>query len=392
MHFRPDAYIGGGSCFGGQFLLPSSHMLIEDCMFDGYSTNLVFQGYGGRHSDIRLRRSVIVDAYTDHALTSEHPQGLYVFGVDGLLIEENVFDHNGWNEGVPGAGADMYSHNLYIDNGSTGVVVQGNLIANASSHGLQLRCGGSVVNNLFVRNSISLLVGGGNNPEPGGVSADVRGNVIVDGKNIDNLNPRGWALVLSNISSGSVAYNVVANNMLGTQPEILVLDADAMGDNGPTAGIRDTSIVNNIFYNWGGGILVEGNPSQFSNLDFSGNDLQNAILAWPLIEHVVASTTGIVHSGGNRFFNQVMPSNSWTEIENVAHSLDYWKSQVGDTTSATDRVIYSEPSRSVAAYSATLGGPASLAAFLSEARSQSFMHWRPNYTATRVNRYIRRGF
>ena len=67
--------------------------------------------------------------------SAAHPQGLYAYAVDGLLIEENVFDHNGWNEAVPGAGADIYSHNLYIDNDNTGVVVRGNIIANGPRTG-----------------------------------------------------------------------------------------------------------------------------------------------------------------------------------------------------------------------------------------------------------------
>jgi len=391
LHLLPDGYTGGGDCVGAQFFQPGSNLLIEDCKIEGYSTDLVFQGYGGRHTDFRLRRSVIVDAYNDHS-TGEHSQGLYVYGVDGLLIEENVFDHNGWSETVPGANADIYSHNLYIDNGNTGIVVRGNLIANGSSHGLQLRCGGSVVNNLFVRNSISLLVGGGNNPEAGGVRAEVFGNVILDGKNIDAANPRGWGMVFSNLSSGRVAYNVVANNELGAQPAAMILDGDEVGDNGLGVGVHDTAIVGNIFYNWGGGILVEGTPSQITNLRFLRNDIQNATLPAPLLEHFAAGTTAAIHSRRNRFFNQVVPTNAWTEIEHVPRSLDYWMAQVGDTTSVVERVTYDEPERSLESYNVLIGGPYSYEAFLAEARRQSSTHWRLVYMASQANRYIRAGF
>ena len=391
LHFQASSYTGGGDCFGAQMLQPGAHLLIEDCKFEGYGTNLVLQGFGGRLSDVSIRRSVVVDAYIVHAMTGAHAEGLYAYGVDGLLIEENVFDHNGWSETVPGAGADMFSHNIYIDNGNTGVRVRGNLIANGSSHGLQLRCGGSVVNNLFVRNSIALLVGGGNNPEPGGVSADVRGNVILDGKNIDASNPRGWGIVISNISSGSVSFNVVANNELGTQPTVLVLDGDDVGDTGPGVGVHDLSILGNIFYHWGGGMYVEGSTAQITNVEFSRNDLQNA-QPWPLISHNVAATTGAIRAGENRFYNQVSPSNSWTEIANIPHTIDYWKAQVGDTSSVTERAIYAEPDRSLASYNGLQGGSPDLPAFLAESRLQSFTHWRPGYLASSANRYIRRGF
>jgi hypothetical protein len=85
LHFCADEYSGGGDSIGAQMLQPGSHLLIEDCEFECYGTNLVFQGVGGRHTDFRLRRSVIVDAYSVHAIGG-HSQGLYSYAVDGLLI------------------------------------------------------------------------------------------------------------------------------------------------------------------------------------------------------------------------------------------------------------------------------------------------------------------
>ncbi len=391
VHFRADGYAGGGDCVGAQMLQPGSHFLIEDCEFEGYSSNLVFQGYGGHHTDFRLRRSVIVDAYAIHSIGG-HSQGLYVYAVDGLLIEENLFDHNGWNEHVPGAGADMFSHDLYIDNGNSAVIVRGNIIANASSHGMQLRCGGSAVNNLFVRDSIALNVGGGNNPEAGGVQADVRGNVILDGKDIDAANPRGWALWLANIQSGHVAYNVVANNSLGTLPNAVTIDGAYAGDYGPTLGVHNLTIDKNVFYDWGGSLLAEGDSSQITQLTFAGNDEQNT--SWPtsLLECPVGSSTAAFQSSSNRFFCQLVPTSDWTEINSVPHPIDYWLSLVGDSTSVVQQVSYPDPTRSPASYNATLGGAFGLDAFLAEARKQSFTYWRPAYMAAQVNRYIRRGF
>jgi hypothetical protein len=391
VHFHADGYSGAGDCIGAQLLQPGSHCLIEDCEFEGYSGNIVFQGYGGRHSDFRLRRSVVVDAYAIHSLGG-HSQGLYAYAVDGLLIEENVFDHNGWNESVPGAGADIFSHNLYIDNGNTGVVVRGNIIANASSHGMQLRPGGAVVNNLFVRNSISLSVGGGNNPDPGGVTADVRGNVILDGKDIDAANPRGWGMWFANIASGHVAQNVIANNTLGTQPSVITLDGQHVGDTSSSIGVHNLVIEKNIFCNWGGSILVKGNSAQITNVELLDNDVQSTTWPGTLLEYPVASSVSAFHSSGNRFYCQLSPLATWTNIGFVAHTIDYWLSQVGDGTSAAQQVSYADPARSAATYNATLGGVSSLAAFLSDVRQQSSTHWRPELMAVRANRYLRRGF
>lgn len=391
LHFTADGYDGSGDCVGAQLLQPGSHVLIEDCKFEGYGINLVFQGLDDRHSDFKLRRSVIVDAYAIHDIGG-HSQGLYANAVDGLLIEENVFDHNGWNENVPGAGADIYSHDLYIDNDNTSVEVHGNIIANASSHGMQLRSGGTVINNLFARNSIALSVGGGNNPAPTGVTATVRGNVILDGKDIDAGEPRGWGMWFGNIASGLVSLNVIANNTLGTQPKMIALDGEFEGDSGPTIGVHDLKLNKNILFNWGGGVLVKGSSSQITGIELVDNDLQETIWPSALLEHPTGSSTASVHSSDNQFFAALAPFTAWTEVELVPHPLDYWFSLVGDGTSVIEQVAYDDPERSLADYNATLGGPASFGAFMAEVRLQSKSNWRPEYTAAMVNRYIRKGF
>lgn len=391
VHFHADAYTGAGDCIGAQMLQPSSHLLIEDCEFQGYALNLVFQGYGGRHTDFRLRRSIVVDAYAVHSIGG-HSQGLYAYAVDGLLIEENVFDHNGWNESVPGAGADMFSHNLYIDNDNTGVVVRGNIIANASSHGIQLRPGGSLVNNVFVRNSIALSVGGGNNPEYGGVTANVRGNVVLDGKDIDAANPRGWAMWFANIASGHVVNNLIANNTLGGQPSVMMLAGTHVGDTHSSIGIHDLTIEKNIVFNWGGGIRIEGDSSQVTNVQFKQNDVQITNSPDALLDHTAANSTSSITSAYNQFFSQVAPSTAWTVIGSTPHSIAYWLGQVGDSTSVTQAVAYTAPNRSPATYSAMLGDAPDVTTFLAQARRQSSAQWRPAYCAVAVARYIRQGF
>jgi hypothetical protein len=53
---------------------------------------------------------------------------------------------------------------------------------------------------------------------------------------------------------------------------------------------------------------------------------------------------------------------------------------------------YPDPSRSVAKYNASLGGQASLDAFLVEARKQSMTNWRQEYTGVAVATYLRQGY
>jgi hypothetical protein len=293
---------------------------------------------------------------------------------------------------VPNAGADVYSHNLYIDNGTTGVEVRGNIIANGSSHGTQMRSGGVAVNNLFVRNSIGLSVGGGNDPEPNGVTVEVHQNVFLEGKDIDQANPRGWALWLGNISAGHVTGNVTAHNVLGGFPHALILEADCSGDTQACIGVHELTIEDNVFYNWGGNVTVQGSGAQVTKVVLHANDVQNLIHADPLIGHSSLTSVLGLASSDNTFFLQQAAASDWTIVGQSYKSLSTWMALVGDVSSVVQKVLYVDPERSLAGYNGLIGGAPSLTAFLAGARSQSATNWRTEYTAAQVNAFIRDGF
>jgi len=390
LHFLADGYRGVTDQVGARMLQPGSHLLFEDCEFEGYAVNLVFQGYGGRHSDFRLRRSVIVDAYATHA--NGHSQGLYAYAVDGLLIEDNVFDHNGWNESVAEAGPDIFNHNLYIDNDNTAVVVRDNIIANAASHGMQLRPGGVCVDNLFVRNSIALQVGGGNHPDPGGVNAEVHDNVILDGKNIDASNPRGWAMWFANVASGHVSGNVIAHNTVGSQPLALALDGHHSGDSTDSVGVHDLLIENNVIYDWGGKLYFEGDAGELTRIALSDNDLQAHAGLEPLVDFDDGAAVPSVRWTRNRFFSWLSADDAWFQVDHAGVATTAWEQLTHDATATFQPVDYPDAHRSLASYSEACGHPGTYADFIEAARRQSRESWQPSFTAAAVNRYIRAGF
>ncbi|HZM00725.1 MAG TPA: right-handed parallel beta-helix repeat-containing protein [Planctomycetota bacterium] len=392
LHFQPHRYEGTVSCVGARVLRPSRHLLFEDCHFQDYTTNLVLDAYDGRHEELRVRRCVVVDAWALHGVAGVgHPQGLYAYAVDGLLIEENLFDHNGWRAGVPDAGPDVFRHNLYINNGNTGVTVRGNIIANASSHGMQLRCGGTATDNLFVRNAIALSVGGGNAPEPGGVTGLVAGNVILDGKDIDPEHPRGWGLWFGNIAQGEVSGNLVAHNSLGMMPRALLIAGDARGDTGPTVGVHDLRIRGNVFYDWGGSLVVEGDASQLTGIVLEDNDFQEPRRDL-LAEFGDPDGAAALLWSGNRLGGPSAPSDASVQLGGRRVPLAQWLTSLGPHALDPRPAHHPDPQRGVPSYCHSVGLDASLAAFLEQARSQSRGRWRPEIMASALNRHMRDGF
>ena len=215
------------------FLGGHSNLLFEDNVFN--HIELVLQNWdSGAPTNIAVRRNIFTGAYTDQSSFSQsaggRPSNVYADGVDGLLLEQNVFDHGGWHPTAPGAAGNMYNHNLYLQGSNVGarVVVRDNIITRASSHGIQARAGGMVDDNFFGRNAIGLLMGyNAEHPMLAGVPAHAHGNVITEGHSMikgqspcqgENLCTAAlWGLQLSHPGESTVSIrgNVVHSRAPG---------------------------------------------------------------------------------------------------------------------------------------------------------------------------------
>lgn len=218
--------------------------MIEDCVFNSYAVGISIQDYDGFGvQNLNLHRNIIVDSYGIEG--DYHSQGVYLSGVNTALISQCTFDHNGWNTDIPGANPTIFNHNIYIQYDCSNVMLKENIVLRGASHGAQLRPGGVVYNNLFVRNAISLLLGTSENIT---VDATAINNVLLEGTDIDPNNIRGWGIDLENINSAQVTNNLLAN-------EISVSDDPPNIKDDP-----NTVYSGNIAYHWGSGRFVSAGP------------------------------------------------------------------------------------------------------------------------------------
>jgi hypothetical protein len=246
---------------GIRIVRPAHRITIEDCRFECFNGNLILTGDArkGRLQDIVVRRCLVLDAYSTAGAHSG--QGLYADKVDGLTIENCVFDHNGWNEKVPGAIPNIFRHNIYISHDTSGVKVRGNVIANGASHGMQMRAGGVCEGNLFINNAIHAFMGG--------EEAVFRGNVIVGGRDIDGKTPRGYGVTVA------AGRSVVTENLLIHKPDTSgAAIAIEVGKWSPASGVN-VEICNNVVYDWNGnGLEIAGEAKSVS---FHDNDVQQIV-------------------------------------------------------------------------------------------------------------------
>ncbi|HQX83714.1 MAG TPA: GC-type dockerin domain-anchored protein, partial [Vicinamibacterales bacterium] len=300
-------------------------------------------------------------------------------GVDGLLVEECIFDHNGWKRGVPGAQATIFNHNMYLHGSCTGVVTRGNISSRASATGISQRCAGLSEDNLLLQNPVGLYFGIEDNWPT--VRSAVRNNVALDARDIDSINGRGFAYWISSLRSAEIYGNVAAAQRTGSDNVIAFRF---------TADLRSLAFTRNTVYDW-----TMGSSGVALSLDLPfarGVIASDNVFVQPtggfLVEYVapVGGDYGRV-LGRNRYYT------SNTEPHQFYYGTSYteWANSGNEIFSQFGAPAMPDPQRDIATYMTTLGLTPSLEAFLSLARQQERTTWDDRFTAAAVNAYIRQG-
>lgn len=351
---------------------PMGDVLIEDCRIEGFFKGIVVDWFqGARPFNYRVRRSVIADCYSTGQL---HPVGAYFAGVSGLLIEECLFDHNGWRQDIPGANPAIFRRNLYVQDNCDSVVLRANIFARSSAEGFQLRSGGVVEDNLCLRNGVSSIFIAG--------AGLVRNNIVLDSRDLDAANPRGTGIDASQLTSGSVSGNIVAYRSSPAIAYGLLGIACASQASIGAVGCHD-----NLVYNWevgpnAGCAYVVGPTVSFTR-NKAVQPLGGTILDCWLLPPALARNNSYWSPSPSPFFlDATAQSLSWTQ----------WQSWSGEAESAFSNSFIPAVPPTIQSYAASLGAPASLEAFVHICRLQSRQSWRNDLTARAVGAYFRAGF
>lgn len=369
----------------------TNQFLIEGCRFIGYSNNLTIQSsppVGNPYIDnFAIRRCVIADAWS----TTSHSQGIYVDHVHNMLIEDNVFDHNGWNESIPGADATIFNRNMYL-NFSPQMTVRGNIDARGASGGIQQRMGGLCEYNLCLQNPLNISFGHAQNVEP--FDGIIRHNVVLDARDIDT-SPRGFGVSIGHMASGViVSDNIIAHQRSGTGNIYALSISDESG-----AHTTATALSNNIVYRWDGPASNALNIGQSAD----GITIHNNSFEQLSTGSLLCYTTGTYNHGpdptwefdGNLYYSALNAFPFTAGGTPMAYHT--WIAHVSEEHSTNAAAVYADPERTIQSYAQTIGlSPTSyddaLDKFMSAARTQSRYNWRTDFAALSVINYVREGF
>lgn len=415
-----------GEIFGIFLVSGGEDILIEDFRIDNYGTGISIHGNleipperwpALDWRNIRLRRNTIVDNYGFESGSD----GVFFASIDGILLEENLFDYNGWGEGVK---LDLLTANVYVNEfgGTNNVVLRGNIISRGD--GAHVRPGGTVENNLLLRSSIGLNVGLANHPVIGGITASIKDNVILEGLNQSDLD-RAWGLVLENVGDqgAEVNNNIIAHgksDMLYNREAVLFAPqwSKVSNQGKPNLGVRKVDFHDNIIYNWGGTAFFGGHTAPpAGQVKIRNNiiyDSTKRVRSGSPGQVALVSVEGIdprLNSLNDNTYFSSEPQNEWFTVDSEVLNFTNWQQRSRETGSNAKQVSFSDPTRNVASYHQSIGGAATNEAFLTQARKQSkgtgigvlpsaklgtlpasTDTWNNAYTATAVNAYIRTGF
>lgn len=291
-----------------QLVNPVGNIVFQDIHFSGgagvlWTENLMFDNIevtgGGMAIEISegvtIRNSEIYDNFLNDPLNGsswelDRIQGLYVGGVDGLLLDGNFFDHNGWApdyDGSADAGLppNKFNHNMYLQDDLLDVTLRDTITMRASSFGAGLRSGGFIEDNAFIDNNAGLSFDGGdyNNSGAKGQYSLVNGNVITSAghKDAEEIGALSWGLndngEMTTLVDNIIAHLADPNN---------ASEQNEKWDSGDALQLRKDPYFNDtIVYNWQGS---DGKPSQDENVD----GLNTNVLDQTTIQQFTAALLG----------------------------------------------------------------------------------------------------
>lgn len=387
----PD-FTGPVNATGIDVLTKTSNFLVEDCQIEGYFDDINVQAFFGPVANVQIRRNVIDDAYA----TTSNSEGLYAYGVTNLVIEGNVFDHNGYNNLVPGGQATWYNHDCYLAANNVNCTVRDNIFAEASGYGLQARAGGDIEDNLFIDDPVGMTFGlvNGASVDPGGATGVVNGNVFIGGANIGTIQG-GSGLQIGNTRPGypTVVSNNIFTNSVPKAPAAITLTY-GINDSNPqdAAGINDLDVEDNIVDNWNNGVFIDSGFQPGGTGLRALNDVQIRNNFFQNIAGAVVTQSQAIDKAQEQWSGNVYPATSSAVVMNQKPlSMTQWRAS-GESGAQTESIEYTDPAAAIELYNTAVGGLPSVSDFLAQARLQSSQNWRPAYDAQSIIAYFQQAF
>lgn len=371
-------------------------VLIEDCVFRAYANNVLTGGRSQNNAPITrfaIRRSIVSGNYA----TTGHSQGLYHAGggqpvQPSILLQENLFDHNGWriqsregNNAQAEGQATMFNHNTYFT-APNGVVFQRNLFLRASSIGSKWTGATdsparAVVmdDNLYAEGEIGISIGGNSAGPARFQDVVIRHNVMTDlGRSRPTNRSLSWGIEALDWLGGEIDRNLVIHQRSG------ITNTWALKTGGER--VEDVVIGGNVFAS-----LAAGNGSPTVQLSAAANAVfrDNTVQAPGGNAAIRLEGSGVSFAGANRYATAATRP---FVLDGSTLDLAQWRSSTGDSGATTATPAFPDAGRDLEGYAAHLGIGNGFDGLLDALYRQSKASWDPRLGAGAINDWLRAGF
>ena len=337
----PEFQQGSAGAFAVQMLCSdaaatgSDNWLFENNRFRYYMSNVQINGsltsvIPTTLKNVTFRRNVVMDA---------EEFGLQLYSTTNAVIEENVFERNGWehrtvqlhNVYVSSAANLRVTNNIFSRGGNMSIKISGNKKSSMTDFLIE--------DNLFYRGMVGF------------------GHGAIDGS---------WNTQTEYSHERGVVRNNVTMKVAKNIPVSIPTAFQAIGFN--IGNLNDVLFESNIFAHndeiqSGGQIFFFADPNIERSANLTAKD--NVVWNWLSNQH---------NATGSYMYNDQHVVN-FTQINNL-----------------TEDAIYNDPTRTLGSYNATLGGAVDDDAFIARAAAMQKGDWDARYTAAKFNEYMREGF
>jgi hypothetical protein len=363
------------------------NLLIEGCAFM-YSTNNVIQASGGaiQLSDLDIRRNRFLNTYA----SGGHAQGLYAYFVNEMLLEENVFDHNGWlvpsyDGTADGGQATMFNHNTYFCSVNN-TTLRNNVFMQPSSMNNKFTSDTkseniTINNNLYIDGELGIGIGTNYLDNEFRFISPIISNNVFEGIGRTDPTRRGvaWGLQIAGWDGGEVFKNIILNQGVSAGNSFSISIEDQC---------RNMDIYSNLFFT--PQFSDKGIQFKFAGTS-SANTIRDNYIEMPgngvdLARGEVA-LSGFTFSNNN-YYDSVSPQFT---VQNTSYTMAQWQSGF-ETSAQFIKKSFQDATRSIATYQQSIGKNATVEAFISAVREQGRFNWDTKYTASTVNNWLRAGF
>ncbi len=372
-------------------------ILVEGCRLRYYTGGISVANVSTDQSrpfaGVTIRRNTILDSYADTDAGSHKTMGMWSQDMHDLILEENIFDHNGWYDKYGGSigYANIYNHNTYFQD-THETIFRGNMFLRGSNMGTKFTANGkthaatgiTIKNNLYYGSMIGVGIGG----NKGG--ADYRfKDIIVDGNvftrlgSLEQTNQSiAWGIEVIDNQDSLITNNLILNDFAasGNSYGIALLNK-----------LKNVTISNNTIYNIDGhGFFLNNHHNPVGTLSFQESSLLN---------NIIQKTTGYtiknrVTALPETIAGNIVDNNSETPFAfaDSAKNLVNWQTDTGDMSTVIQKYSFVDPTRDIDTYMASIGETASVDTFIQKARQMGRFNWDNRFTAASVNGWIKAGF